>query len=203
MRCFARLAAAAPGARAFALLAALTLAVACGTPKPAEEAAPVDPAAGPRTENAALSIALASVPAAFRVEVNEVSELRLVRSDGTPGTLHFEVTPVLGGVNLIEALKGHQQAIEAQPGGEYKGQIELRSPLGTTFASRGRYGVVRPDAVESEGGVTEEFRVFGIHPDGSQLLTIVYSYPAGTDTAARRDELLALLGEIEPVGVSP
>jgi hypothetical protein len=184
MRRLARLAAPGLGAPI------LALALACGPGKPAQEAAPPQPAPGPRTENPALGIALATVPATFRVEANAGADLRLVRADGAPGSLHFELTAAAGGVNLIEALKAHQEAIQARPGGDYKGQIELRSPLGTTFASRGRFG--------TEGATTEEFRIFAVHPDGDKLLTIVYSYPAGEDTPARRDELLAVLGEVEP-----
>jgi hypothetical protein len=183
-----------PGLKALGPLAALALALACGPSKPAGEAAAPSTASGPRTENAALGIALAAVPAAFRVEVNSGADLRLARADGAPGTLHFEVTPVAGGVNLIEALKAHKDEVLARPGGDYKGQIELRSPLGTTFASRGRFG--------AEGSTTEEFRVFAVHPSGGMLLTMVYSYPAGDDTAARRDELLAVLAEIEPATAS-
>lgn len=175
---------------ALGLCLALALAVGCGAP---EEAAPVAGEPAPRVERPELGIALAAVPEGFSVSGEAADELVLVRGDGSPGRLAFiPGSPVTGSVNLVDAVNGHKAETLEQPNGEYKGMIELGSPLGTAFASRGRY---------DEGGSTvEDFRIFVIHPAGDRVLNLVYRYPAGDDTAERRDQLLSALAEVEASG---
>ena len=163
---------------------ALALAVACGgTPEPATEAA----APAQRVENAGLGIALGSVPTGFSLATNAGETLELQPDGERPGKLSFTIQ---GGHNLVDAVNGHRDSTVTQPDGEYKGQIELGSHLGTAFASRGQY-------TGEDGATVEDFRIFVLHPEGRGVLTLIYSYPAGDDTAARRDELLGTLGEVE------
>lgn len=140
--------------------------------------------------NEALRVSLTSVPASLRVERNQGSDLVLAPADGRPGRMVVLVSePDLGGVNLPDAVNAHKAEVEER-GGVYRGQIELGGPLGAAYASRGRY----PDG-EVE---MEDFRIFTLHPSGTELLTLRYTYPVPDDTEARRDELFAVLGEIEP-----
>jgi hypothetical protein len=154
-------------------------------------------AAGQRVENPALGVAIASLPKELKVRTNQGDELVLVPADGRPGTLRFEVAaPARGGVNLVQAVNDHKASIEARPDGEYRGQVELASPLGTAYASRGRY--------TGDGGKTvEELALFAVHPLGDRLLSLVYTYPTAGDTDARRDELIDVFGEVEGTATPP
>lgn len=172
----------------------LILLAACGGSEPE----PTAPAAAPqRVENRALGLAVAALPDSLVVAVNQDGELVLEPADERPGALRFEVaSPPRGGVNLVQAVNDHKAAIEERPGGDYRGQVELMSPLGTAYASRGRY--------TGEGGETvEELVILTIHPTGDRLLSLAYTYPATGDTEERRDELLSLLGEVEGTGTPP
>jgi len=171
-----------------ASLVVLALLWSCQKEPPAEPEAP----AAERIECSGLGVAIAALPAWFRVAVHRDDALELVpaAADGT-GRLAVVVGEVEdGGINLIAAVEEHQAEILARPGGEYKGQRELTSQLGTTFYSRGRY--------DSDEGVIEETMIFAIHPWGDRILRLVYRYPAGDDTRERLEEqLFEVLGEIE------
>jgi len=150
---------------------------------------PPESSVGP-IHNDGLRITLLTLPETLTLAANSGAELALVPADGRPGRLTFGVTtPERGGVNLVDAINAHKAEVEAL-GGEYRGQIELGSPLGTAYASRGRYH-------EGEQEV-EDFRVFAVHPSGTELLTLRYTYPVPDNTEERRNELLVVLGEIEP-----
>ena len=98
--------------------------------------------------------------------------------------------PEVGGINLVAAVNEHQAEILERPDGDYKGQAEYVSPLGTTYASRGRY--------TEGGGTVEERVVFMVHPWGDRLLKVIYRYPAGDDTQVRLDALMqGVVGELE------
>ena len=61
--------------------------------------------------------------------------------------------------------------------------------FGVAFYSRGRF---------SEAGATvEETVIFLIHPTASRQLEIHYRYPAGDDSAARVEQLIEVLAELE------
>lgn len=177
-----------PTPPALAAVACAVLALAgCqgGEPPPPEPAA----ASGLRVENPALGVAFASLPAGFQVEVNQGETLRLGLAD-RPGSLAVEVSEP-GVTNLVQAVNDHKAAIEALPGGVYRGQIELGTPLGRAYASRGRF------QAEDGSGKVEEMRAFVLHPRGDRTITLVYRYPAGDDSEERRDELMGALGEVE------
>ena len=172
-------------------LGASILAACEGAPAPAPEtAAPV------RVESPALGIAIADLPAALRVDVNEGGRLELVpATEGATGRIEIVLGPqVVGGVNLLESIRGHQASIEER-GGVYRGQLELGGPLGTAFYSRGTY---------PEGdGTVEETVMFLVHPWDDRDLRLVYRYPAADDSSERiQSHLMALLAEIEALDVA-
>lgn len=178
---------------AFALPLLILLA-ACGGSEPGA-GSPAD--APQRVESPALGLAVAALPGSLAVAVNQGQELLLEPADERPGSLRFELAPPpRGGVNLVQAVNDHKAAIEERPDGDYRGQVELMSPLGTAYASRGRY--------TGEGGETvEELVIFTLHPTGDRLLSLIYTYPATGDTEERRDELIGVLAEIEGTGTPP
>ncbi len=166
---------------------ALALA-ACPASQPDE---PTQAQSGQRVENPALGIALTGLPEGFVLAVNQGERLELARADADdPGRVTLEVGPVeSAGINLVAAIQAQKEAFLAQPEGEFFGQIELGTHFGPAFTTRGRY---------ARGGERlEEFRVFAIHPLENRRLMVSYRYPAADDTAARRDQLLTLLAEIE------
>ncbi len=180
-----------------ALLTVLALLGAWGCRQPAEEPPPAGETAGSgRVENAEVGVAVAALPTFFQVAVNEGPRLELApaASDGAGLLVIVAGEPQTAGVNLVAAIEAHQAEILARPGGEYKGQRELGSHLGTAFYSRGRYA--------TEGGaVEEETVVFLVHPRGGRTLELRYRYPAGDgeDTRMRiEDHLFEVLGELEP-----
>lgn len=126
----------------------------------------------------------------WTVQSNQGNQLMLVPSgDERQGTVEFLVGPEQEGVNLVEALKTHQDHIEGLSDGVYSGGQELTGPMGTAFYSRGRY---------NQGAVTlEETRILSLHPRSSRLVEMVYRYPAGEDSAARVGELIELFAEVE------
>ncbi len=163
---------------------ALVIAVAC-----AEQ----PPPAAPTVSNPALGLRLAWLPPEFTVAVNEGDRLELEPTDpAVDGRLWFEIGPVETGLNLVAAVRGHQRRIEEQPRADYQGGQELMTPLGTAFYSRGRF----------MSGLTEseETAVFVRHPGEIRLLTITYRYPAGVDSSVRVQQLLDILGQVEPIG---
>ena len=159
-----------------------------------EEAPP-----GERVENPNVGIAIAALPSFFAVESNEGEQIALVPADGTtPGRLLVQAGPAeSGGINLVAAVQAHADSIRDDFGGQYKGQNELGSHLGTAFYSRGQY--------DDDGGqTTEETVIFLVHPWGDRTLQLIYRYPPGEDSKARlEDQLFEVLGELEPLDQSP
>ena len=160
-----------------------------GCQKKAEEPPPPPTV---RVDNPAAGVAIAALSADFQVADNDGATIELVPAgEGATGTVSIVAGEAeIGGINLVAAVKAHKEEILQRPDGDYKGQAEYVSPLGTTYASRGRY---------SEGGSTVEERVvFMVHPWGDRLLSVIYRYPAGDDTQARLDALMnGVVGELE------
>jgi hypothetical protein len=150
------------------------------------------PPADTEIENSNLGIKLASAPEGLALSVNQGETLELRPADeGTAGRLWFTVRPEQEGVgvNLVAAVQGHQAQIEGMPGGSYKGAQELQGDFGVAFYSRGRFS--------EAGSEVEETVLFLIHPTGNRLLEIHYRYPAGSDSAARVEQLISVLAELE------
>lgn len=177
-------------------ISALALAFGAAGCRPAEPEPEVAPA-GERVENAAAGVAIAVLPPVLRLVAIDGERIVLGLSDPeavgeivvTPGE------PQVGGINLVAAVESHKQEILERPGGDYKGQRELGSQLGTAFYSRGRYLVS-----EDSGALEEETVVFLVHPWNDRTLQLIYRYPAGEDSSERiQDHLFALLAEIEPL----
>ena len=166
------------------------LALGCASPAPEPEPEP----AAPRVENPALGLAVAAVPAPFTVAEN--SGETLVFSAGGPtdeGQLEVLVGPVeTSGINLIEAVKAKRADFESAEGGEYYGNRELGTPLGTAFTARGAYA--------TEAGRIEESWIFAIHPMENRILMLRYAYPDG-EGQERVAGLMEIMGEIE--GLAP
>ncbi len=144
-----------------------------------------------RVENTQLGIAIAAL-SDFAVSSNEGAAIELTPSDeGVTG----QVTVVAGeaetgGINLIAAVEQHKADILERADGDYKGSNEYVAPLGTTFASRGRY--------TSDGAMLEELNVFMVHPWGDRTLQVIYRYPVADDTEARLGALMnGVIGELE------
>lgn len=177
-----------PSTPALGLLAAALLA-SCGARE--ETAGP----AAQRVENAALQLAVASVPEPFVVAENSGATLRFSTTHETGGELVIEVGEPEYGLNLQAEVVQRGDAFRAMPGGEYNGSRELGTPYGPAYYSRGSY--------DAEGGREEQTWIFGLHPaGGSRLLTLIYTYPAG-EGQTRVNELLGLVGEIEALAPSP
>jgi hypothetical protein len=160
---------------------ALTLALlSCAEPPP--------PPAG--VDNAELGLSLAVVPEGLRVAANQGGNLELEPADpAVGGSIRFTVGPEEVGVNLVAAVKEHQQHIESLPDGDYKGAQELQADFGTAFYSRGRY--------TEDGAAVEETVIFLIHPQGDRLLSLHYRYPARDDSAQRVEQLIEVLSYVE------
>ncbi len=172
---------------AAALLAVLMPMTAACAPAPE---APPQSSAPERVENDALGIAVAAVPAVFEVVAGDDATIQL----GTPslptlGRITVSAGPIDPyGINLVEAVKARRAEFEAAPGGEYFGNRELGTPIGTAYTARGAYD-------GSEGRI-EETWAFAVHPSANRLLTVIYAYPPG-EGQERVGHLLELLGEIE------
>jgi hypothetical protein len=167
--------------RVLILLAVALTALTCSQSAPPED---------PGVVNAELGIKLVSVPDSLTVVANEGRTLVLKpTAEGAEGSIVFAVGPEQSSVNLVAAVQNHQARIEAMPDGAYKGGQELTGDFGTAFYSRGRF---------SENGETvEETVLFLIHPSASRLLEMRYLYPAGNDSAARVEQLISVLGQLE------
>jgi hypothetical protein len=151
---------------------------------------PPPPPPDTSVENVDLGIRLAAVPEGLETTVNEGSSLELQpTAEGVEGLVWFVVSPDLHAVNLVAAVANHQAQIEGLPDGEYMGGQELQGDFGVAFYSRGRYS-------EAEATV-EETALFLIHPTASRQLEIHYRYPAADDSAARVEQLIAVLAELE------
>ena len=155
--------------------------VSCSQPTPIQD---------PGIENPDLSIKLTSLPEGLAVTTNQGSTLELGPDDeSTVGRIWFVVGPEKENVNLVAAVQDHQAQIESLPDGTYKGAQELQGDFGAAFYSRGRFS--------DDGAQVEETVLFLIHPAGTRLLEIHYRYPAGTDSAARVEQLIGVLAELE------
>ncbi len=153
---------------------------------------PAPPEAAPepvRVESPQLELAVAALPDGVGLADSGADGIRLTAGDGAE--IRISVGPVrAGGINLVEVVKQRRDAFEAE--GLYFGNRELRTPYGVAFTARGQ--------LAGPAGPVEQTWVYSLHPDGSdRLLTVVYSYPGGGDSQARVDQLLELLGEIEPL----
>jgi len=143
-----------------------------------------------RVENPELGIAIVALPAPFQVAVNEGSTLELVAGEGRLSIIAGEAQ--VAGVNLVQAVWDHKASILERPQGEYKGQQELGTHLGTAFYSRGRY--------QGDAGVVEETVILVIHPWGDRRLDLRFRYPATDDSQERiGKQLFAVLEALEGV----
>jgi hypothetical protein len=151
----------------------------------------------PGISNAALGIRLLAMPSGWETVQNDAQGIELRRSvDGGQGRLKITVSaPQSGGVNLVAAVKERQREIEGQ-GGTFFGSKQLKTPFGPAYTARGSYKTVL--------GEVEELTVFALHPDrGGRMLTLSYTYPAGSETSARAQELFDVLAEVDRLEVTP
>jgi hypothetical protein len=170
--------------RMMIVLALVLTALSCAGPPPPP------PPPDTSVENVDLGIRLAAVPEGLETTVNEGRSLELrPTGEGVDGLIWFVVSPDLHAVNLVAAVADHQAEIEGLPDGDYKGSQELQGDFGTAFYSRGRF--------TEDGATVEETAVFLIHPTANRRLEIHYRYPAGDDSAARVEQLIAVLAELE------
>ncbi len=172
-------------------LVAMILITAAGLAACKKEEPPPPPAV--RVENPQLGMAIAAL-SEFTVAANDGATIELAPAgEGATGTVSVVAGEAeIGGINLVAAVKQHKEEILARPDGDYKGQAEYVTPLGTTYASRGRYS--------EDGGTVEERLVYMVHPWGDRTLQVIYRYPAGDneDTKARLDALMnGVVGELE------
>jgi hypothetical protein len=168
------------------LAAALVLAACAQAPE--ESGEPV----ARRVENAELGVAIAGLPAAFEVVASEGPAIELALAEGE-GRLEITAGEPGSSVNLVAAVERHKARIEGLPGGDYKGGQELVVPSlpGAAYYSRGRYQ-------GAAGAVVEETAVFLLHPEKDRELRVLYTYPAGDDSADRlQNQLFAVVGELE------
>lgn len=165
------------------------VAISCA-PQAEQEADPVSPAAR-RVESPEMGIALARLPKEFEVVSTEGEEIRLTARKSFPqGTVSIAIGPEQrAGVDLTEAVRQQKAHIESLPEGDYRGNVELGSPIGTAYTTRGRY-------LDDEERI-EEIRLFAVHPTANRLLWVKYTYPAGGDTKTRMDQAMEILGELE------
>jgi len=170
--------------RTVIVLALVVSALSCGEPPPPP------PPPDTSVENEELGIRLAAVPDGLEAVVNEGRNLELKpTAEGVDGAMTFFVGPEQHAVNLVQAVHDHQAKIEAMPDGEYMGAQELSGDAGVVFYSRGRF-------FDHETAV-EETVLFLIHPSDYRLLEISYRYPAADDSAARVNQLIEVLSELE------
>lgn len=127
-----------------------------------------------RVENPELGLAIKDLPEELEVGMNEGETLALSAPGG--GTIQLLNGELENSINLVQAAKDHQAAMESKPGGEIRQRNEMMSAdFGTTYFSRGRY--------ESEtGGLEEEAVLLLIHPRGDRPLTVRYVYPVTAET---------------------
>ncbi len=174
--------------RTCALSMASLLLFVCGCRQTGPAAEPTP--AGARVENATLGLAIAELPSVFEVETNNDGELILTAEGATePGVVRFEVGPEeQGSVNIVEAASGTKAIFESREEGEFFGNQELMTPIGSFFTARGGYR-------EGEGRI-EELLAFTLHPSSNRLVRLSFRYPAG-EAAERAPQFALLLGELE------
>jgi hypothetical protein len=168
---------------------------ACGGGEPQTDGEAV--AAEPdRLESAEMGIAVVD-PAGgiFEPEANEGGEIRLRfvgDEEHAPGTVIYRAEPEQDyGVNLVEAVNARKAELETMPGGEFLGQIELRSHLGTAYSTRGRF-------TDEKGRTLEAMRIFAVHPTANRLLHMTYRYePAPGQTTTRFEHATTAFGYVE------
>ncbi len=145
-----------------------------------------------RVSNTALGIAIADLPAGFRVVENNDDGLILDRGAEVDATLTITAGPLQPqGVDLIQAVNEQKPEFERMRGGKFLGYKELRTPIGTAYTVRGQRA--------GESGPQEIARVLTIDPSASRVLVLSYVYRTGDDTKARMEELLDVLAQIEPL----
>lgn len=185
---------------AAAATVALTVSLAgCGGG--AHEPSAGGPAEAPPVVNAALHLTLdPPAGAGFELAANEGTTLELLRpaAEGREAaTLTFAAGAPEPNVNLVDAVNVQKAAIEARPGSQFLGQVQLMSQIGNAFSTRGRYP-------GDDGREIEELRLFAIHPDGDRLLTLTYRYhPTAGETKERINEVMGALGLVRPVAAAP
>lgn len=168
-------------------LGAAVFFAACEAEPPATEPEPVS------VESSAAGIRIAALPEAFAVSTNDSDGLGLGAAS-MPGPSSVSVTlseEYQDGLNIVEAVQLVLDDFAARPAGESFGQTQLVAPIGLAYMARGRY--------EIDGAAVEELRAMLAHPWGNRLLSVAYTYPAGSDSSERGAQLMELLGEIEPL----
>lgn len=150
--------------------------------------------AGGSVENAALGVIVSPLPAPFEVAENSGDKLRLtVERDAARGEVAFHLGPPQPqGINLVDESSGRMEYFASRPGGEFSGNQEIVAPIGHVYTARGSY--------DAGGGRVEELWALSVPPGDERLLSIVYRYPAGDDSAQRAQHLLALLENLAARG---
>lgn len=174
--------------------------VSCGPAPPAEEASGASDEVVVAT---GLGVQLAGVPAGFEVvaEPDGEGDALVLEATGAEqdGRIEITASPVRdAGINLHDEVWSDKDRIEALPEGRYFGQNEIGgSPLGTAFASRGRY-------LDAEGQRLEERRVLSLHPTANRVLYLSYVYTPqpGEESSGRLQDLFAVMERLEPIGGS-
>lgn len=161
----------------------LTAALACRSSEP-------PPPTVQRVENRDLELAIADLPAPFEVEINSGPDLRLTApGEGGEGVLTFQVGPESRvGINLLEEAERQKERFEALQDGQFFGNLELVTPIGSAYTARGAH--------RSDQGMVEEIRVIALHPTAYRRLSLSYVYPPGEGNE-RMQHVAALLGELE------
>jgi len=170
---------------AVSLLVATLVLIGCGGSNTETEIV----ASGSRVQNAELGLAIAELPEEFEVDKNDETGLILIASgNGNPGLIEIDLGPVEeGSVNIVEAATATKAVFESLPGGQFFGNQELLTPIGSFFTARG--------AFDEDSGRVEQLLAFTLHPNSNRLVRISYRYPAG-EAGDRAPQFAALLGEI-------
>lgn len=167
------------------LALALAAVISCGPPA---EQAPAEPV----ITNSNLNLVVEAPGPEWTLTANEDDRISLAPGDPEKaGSVTLTAGAPEPNVNLVLAVKAHQEAIEQRPGGQYFGAQELGGSIGTAFYSRGRF-------TDSDGSTIEEVSIFGLHPSESRMLQLVYRYPAAEDSGERVSSLIGLLALIGP-----
>ncbi len=142
-----------------------------------------------RVENPALGLAIGAILPSLDLVTNEGETLRLKHKEGE-GEIWLEVsTPEVGGLNLVAMVQQSKVAYESLEEGKFYGQAELGTQFGSAYTVRGSFA--------RDGEAVEERRIFSLHPDGRQIITMIYAYPTGNNSRARTNEMLELFSELE------
>jgi hypothetical protein len=171
-----------------AALAIVFVLGACSS-EPAAPPAPADTS----LEAPAVMLRLGATPEVFELDTNDAAGLAFTApSLAGPSMVTVTLGDVVdGGINIFEQVEEQLASFTELPEGASYGQTQLVAPIGLTFMLRGRY--------QDEGRAVEELRAILVHPAGNRLLTASYRYPVGDDTSERGQQLMELLGEMEPL----